>query len=235
MTQYRLISFKACPWVQRAAIVLREKKADFEFVHITTDNRPDWFRKISPHGKVPVLQLDEETALFESNAIIEYLDEVIEPRLHPHDPVLRAINRAWADYLPGFSAAIGAVSGASTEEGLKEAVNALRLVFERLETALRAHGYKEEQGQDAGHGPYFNGADYALVDASYAPFLQRYLIVEEGLDEALIPHFPALHRWAQALVARESTHSFPSEEFRSLYISALGRRGGLIGQRIAGY
>src|SRR5262245_19461862 len=87
MPKYQLVSFKTCPWVQRAAIVLREKKIDFEFIHIEPDNRPDWFRAISPHNKVPVLRVDDRVSLFESNAIAEYLDETIAPRLHPEDPI----------------------------------------------------------------------------------------------------------------------------------------------------
>ena len=51
MAQYMLVSFKTCPWVQRSAIVLREKKTDFELRHIEPDNRPDWFLAISPHKK----------------------------------------------------------------------------------------------------------------------------------------------------------------------------------------
>src|SRR6185436_19571281 len=103
MAKYLLVSFKTCPWVQRAAIVLREKNIDFEFRHIDRDNRPDWFLAISPHKKVPVLRIDDKVSLFESNAINEYLDETIAPRLHPEDPVQRAINRAWTDFLPTFS------------------------------------------------------------------------------------------------------------------------------------
>src|SRR5438105_10926569 len=38
MAKYLLVSFKTCPWVQRAAIVLREKKIEFEFRHIERDN-----------------------------------------------------------------------------------------------------------------------------------------------------------------------------------------------------
>src|SRR5437773_2225392 len=56
MANYMLVSFKTCPWVQRSAIALREKNAPFEFRHIESDNRPDWFLAISPHKKVPVLQ-----------------------------------------------------------------------------------------------------------------------------------------------------------------------------------
>ena len=92
MAKYLLVSFKTCPWVQRAAIVLREKKIDFEFRHIERDNRPDWFLAISPHKKVPVLRLDDSVSLFESNAINEYLDETLAPRLHPEDAVQRAVN-----------------------------------------------------------------------------------------------------------------------------------------------
>src|SRR5579872_1539256 len=81
MPHYMMVSFKTCPWVQRSAIILREKNTPFEFRHIESDNRPDWFLAISPHKKVPVLRIDDKVTLFESNAINEYLDEVDQPRL----------------------------------------------------------------------------------------------------------------------------------------------------------
>jgi glutathione S-transferase len=217
-TRYQLISFKACPWVQRAAIVLREKGVAFDFQHIEAGNRPDWFTGISPHGKVPVLRIDETTALFESNAIAEYLDETIGQPLHPVDPVRRAINRAWTDYLPTFAAALSAVFGAADGEPRAKAVAALGQAFARLEDALA----------DNRDGPWFNGADYALVDAGYAPFLQRWLIVERLTGKTLIAAYPRLARWAHALVERPSTHSFPAQEFETIYRAILIRRGGWI-------
>ena len=42
MAKYMLVSFKTCPWVQRSAIILREKNTPFELRHIEPDNRPDW-------------------------------------------------------------------------------------------------------------------------------------------------------------------------------------------------
>jgi glutathione S-transferase len=168
MAKYLLVSFKTCPWVQRAAIVLREKNVDFEFRHIESDNRPDWFLAISPHKKVPVLRIDEKTSLFESNAIAEYLDETIAPRLHPEDPVLRAINRAWTDYVPTFASAVTATGYADGEASYQASAEKIPAAFERLERAL------EKQGA----GPYFNGAKYSLVDAAYAPFLQRYFFLD---------------------------------------------------------
>src|SRR5476649_2323306 len=125
MAKYLLVSFKTCPWVQRAAIVLREKGVEFEFRHIDRDNRPDWFLAISPHKKVPVLSVDDSVSLFESNAIAEYLDETIAPRLHPDDPVLRAVNRAWTDYVPTFATAAVGLGYAMTEADYTKAVENL--------------------------------------------------------------------------------------------------------------
>jgi glutathione S-transferase len=221
MPEYRLISFKTCPWVQRAAIVLREKNVAFEFIHIESTNRPDWFAAISPHGKVPVLQIDDDIALFESNAIAEYLDDTIQPRLHPEDPIDRAINRAWTDYIPTFSKSLGAIAAAATEDALASAREEVAKAFARLDEALKKQG----------DGPYFNGERYALVDAGYAPFLQRYLIVEELAGDALSQDFPAVRRWAEALVARATTHTFAPDVFRALYLEGVRRRGGLIAQR----
>jgi glutathione S-transferase len=223
MTKYLLVSFKTCPWVQRAAIVLREKNIDFEFRHIEPENRPEWFLAISPHKKVPVLRIDEKISLFESNAIAEYLDETIAPRLHPADPVLRAINRAWTDYVPTFAESVTATAYADDEAGYTSGVEKIPVVFERLERAL------EKQGA----GPFFNGAAYSLVDAAYAPFLQRYFYLDRVKRLGVIEKFPRLKGWAEALVKRPSTHSFPEPEFEALYRYNLKRRNKWVSQFIA--
>jgi len=220
MAKYLLVSFKTCPWVQRAAIVLREKKIDFEFRHIEPDNRPDWFLAISPHKKVPVLRLDERISLFESNAIAEFLDETVPPRLAPEDPVARAVNRAWTDYVPTFAELVTATAYADSEADYDKAAARIPVPFERLEKAL------EKQGS----GPFFNGERYALVDAAYAPFLQRYLFLDRIRKLGHIEKFPRLKAWAEALMARPSTHSFPPGEFEQLYRQNVRRRNKWISQ-----
>jgi glutathione S-transferase len=223
MTTYLLVSFKTCPWVQRAAIVLREKNIAFEFRHIDPDNRPDWFLAISPHKKVPVLRIDEKVSLFESNAIAEYLDETTEPRLHPDDPVLRAINRAWTDYVPAFANLVTAGAYADDEASYKAAAEKIPVAFERLELALAKQIT----------GPFFNGPKYSLVDAAYAPFLQRYFFLDRLKPLGIIEKFPRLQAWAQALINRSSTHSFPEAEFEALYRLNLKRRKKWLSEFIA--
>jgi len=224
MTKYLLVSFKTCPWVQRAAIVLREKKTEFEFRHIEPDNRPDWFLAISPHKKVPVLRIDDKVSLFESNAINEYLDETIAPRLHPEDPIARAMNRAWTDYVPTFADAVTATGYADSEANYSKAAEKIPVVLDRLEKAL------EKQGG----GPFFNGAKYSLVDAAYAPFLQRYFFLDRVKKLGHIEKFPKVKAWAEALVQRPSTHSFPAGEFEEMYRANLKRRKMWVSQFIEG-
>ena len=220
MANYRLVSFKGCPWVQRVAIVLREKKIEFEFQHIEADKRPDWFRAISPHNKVPVLRLDDRAALFESGAICEYLDETHAPRLHPEDPVQRAVNRAWIEYMPAFADLNSAHAYADSEGDFDKAAAQIPAVFAKIEAAL------ERQGS----GPFFNGARYSLVDASYAPFLQRHLFLERIRKLGHIDKFPRLKAWAEAIVARPSTHSFPPAEYEAMYRDMVKKRNKWISQ-----
>ena len=191
-SRYMLCSFKTCPWVQRAAIVLRAKKVEYDITYIDRDNRPAWFLAISPHSKVPVLQIDGRDALFESNAIAEYLDETTAPRLHPEDPIARARNRAWTDYVPSFASAVTGCAYANSEQAFEERKAKMPGPFGKLEDALA------KRGND---GPYFNGATLSLVDAAYAPFLQRYTFMDRLRPVGIIEQFPRLAAWRDALLA----------------------------------
>jgi glutathione S-transferase len=214
MAKYMLVSFDTCPWVQRAAIVLREKKIDFEFRHIPRDNRPDWFLAISPHKKVPVLRIDDRDSLFESNAICEFLDETIAPRLAPEDPFARAVNRAWTDFVPTFSSEVTGCAYSATEADYDKAIAKIPGAFDKLEKALAV--------QNA--GPFFNGAAYSLVDAAYAPFVQRYVFLDRIRKIGLMEKYPRLKAWTDALLARPSTHSVPAAEFEDMYRAVLKNR-----------
>ena len=167
-----------------------------------------------------MLRIDDTVSLFESNAIAEYLDETVAPRLHPEDPVERAVNRAWTDYVPTFAAAVTATAYADTAADYDKAVEGIPVPFGRLERAL------EKQGD----GPLFNGARYSLVDAAYAPFLQRYFFLDRIRKIGHIENFPRLRAWAETLVGRASTHSFPPDEFEALYRRNVKRRNKWVSQ-----
>jgi hypothetical protein len=83
-------------------------------------------------------------------------------------------------------------------------------------------------------GPLFNGDRYSLVDAAYAPFLQRYLFLDRVKSIGHIETFPRLKAWAETLIKRPSTHSFPPDEFEALYHLNLKRRNKWVSQFLEG-
>ncbi|MDX1431219.1 MAG: glutathione S-transferase family protein [Gammaproteobacteria bacterium] len=212
---YHLISSVTCPWVQRSVIVMRTKGIDFKVTYINLRDKPDWFLEISPHGKVPVLVVDEQP-LFESNAIAEFLDETAPPRLHPADPVKRARNRAWTDFLPDFAASISGLNYCKSEDAFDDALELARKRLERVE-----HAIAEERGND---GPFFNGPDLSLVDAAYAPFLQRFDFIEDKRATGLLGDFPLVQAWSDALLADDRISGSVPANFRKEFIKNLHRR-----------
>ena len=97
-----LVSHPLCPYVQRAAISLTEKGVPFERIDIDLADKPDWFKAISPLGKVPLLRVQrngEETVIFESAVILEFLEETQANPLHPVDAYARALKQRYV-YTP---------------------------------------------------------------------------------------------------------------------------------------
>ena len=98
----KLVSFKACPFVQRVVIALEVKGIDYDIEYIDLACPPDWFLAISPLKKVPLL-IVENQVIFESSVINEYIDEAFPVnQLHPKDLLLRAQNRSWMEFCNGI-------------------------------------------------------------------------------------------------------------------------------------
>ena len=201
-------------------IVLRAKQVEFDITYINLREKPDWFLEISPHGKVPVLVVDEQP-LFESNAIAEFLDEVVEPQLHPADPIKRARNRAWTDFVPDFSGGLSGVYYTKDREALEEGLKAAPAKLQKLEDAIA-----NERGND---GPYFNGDTLCLVDAAYAPFLQRFALVEVKIQSGLLNDYPLVQAWSDALLASELVTGSVAPSFVDEFIANLKRREFYVG------
>lgn len=195
---------------------MRAKNVDFDVTYVNLRDKPDWFLEISPHGKVPVLVVDD-APLFESNAIAEFLDEMVAPRLHPEDPVKRARNRAWTDFVPDFSKALNGVTYSKSKEDMESGIEAAATPLSRLEEAI-----EKERGND---GPYFNGPELSLVDAAYAPFFQRFAIANTVLKTDLLADYPNVRAWSDALLASETVTGAVAPEFPTEFDANLKRRG----------
>ena len=85
-------------WRVRIALALKGLHYDYRPIHLVKKEQHALeYLAASANGLVPLLKLDDGTALHQSMAIIEYLDETVpEPPLLPRDALGRARVRALA-------------------------------------------------------------------------------------------------------------------------------------------
>ncbi len=106
----KLVGSLTSPYVRKARIVLAEKKIDYEFVldspWLDGTGVPD----LNPLGKIPVLVLDDDTRLFDSRVIVEYLDGMApNSKLLPSTARERALVKRWEALADGMTDAAVAI------------------------------------------------------------------------------------------------------------------------------
>ncbi|MDJ0831962.1 MAG: glutathione S-transferase family protein [Gammaproteobacteria bacterium] len=216
----KLISFKLCPFVQKAVLTLLTKGIDYDIEYIDLENPPAWFKDVSPLGKVPVLMVGDQV-LFESSVIVEYLDEVYGESLHPADPLLKAQNRSWMEFgneclMNGFNLIVAADQAAFDEQR-----EALLSKLDQLEHKL-------------GDQSFFNGDEVSLVDLSFTPFFQR-LTYLEAASPGLIDRqrHPRVSGWADNLLAQDIVAQSAVPELPELYTGMMKKRDGYLAALMA--
>jgi len=205
----KLISHKLCPYVQRAVIALNEKGVAFERIDIDLANKPDWFLKISPLGKTPVLVVGDH-AIFESAVILEYLEETQGTPLHPADALRRAEHRAFIEFGSAVLNDIAGLYSAPDEAAFKAKAEQLEARFARLETRII--------------GPWFDGESFSLVDAVFGPVFRYFDVFDEIGDFGILAGKPKLTRWRQNLAARPSVKSAVGGDYPALLRDFIERR-----------
>lgn len=219
MENFTLISHHLCPYVQRAAIVLAEKAVAYERKDIDLANKPDWFLKLSPLGKTPVLLVDDQP-VFESAVICEYLDETLAPRMHPADPLQRARHRSWVEFGSSILNAIGIFYNAKDEVTLKHAAGEIQQKFGQLEAILDV-------------GPYFGGEAFCIVDAVFGPVFRYLDTFDEICDFGFLKDQPRIRAWRKALSGRQSVRDAVSQDYPQRLLAFLRNRNSALSQRIS--
>ena len=209
-----LISFKLCPFVQRAVIALKKQGIDYDITFINLMDPPEWFEELSPTGQVPVLKVDDEV-IFESNVIVEFLNEVSGEKLHPNDPVMRAKNRSWMSYSSSmFDHLFSLITG--DKETFVSAKGALTQKLAKLEKIKSDHDY-------------FNGDQFMMIDAAIAPFFMRVSWINEFTDNILsLENFPKLKKWSRTLLSDKAVMESVEEGLDDVYFSNIESRSGYL-------
>ena len=213
-----LISHHLCPYVQRAVITLLEKDIPHQRTYIDLSNKPDWFRQISPLGKVPLLKVDEEV-LFESAVICEYLNEITPGSLHPHDPLQKAKHRSWIEFGSSILNTIAGFYNAPNPENFEQKREELTDKFLWIEQYLSDEGY-------------LAGASFSLVDGVYGTIFRYFDVLDTIKAFGIFADTPKIKRWRKLLQSRGSIQSAVTEDYAQRLIVFLQQRNSYLSTMI---
>ncbi|MEA5451314.1 glutathione S-transferase family protein [Leptolyngbya sp. CCNP1308] len=193
MTQYTLYGPTLSTYVRTVRMVLAETNTpyDLKAVDIFSDRDPAYLAK-HPFGKVPTLEVDGE-ALYETCAIVEYLDTVVGNRAFtPADPMgqarMRQIMAIVDSYL--YAPAIGTITiqrlivpskgGQPDEDAVADATPKAKTALEAIEAI-------------ASCSPYLLGPTITLADFYLMPVMLYLSKTPEFA--AVTDQIPKLNAW----------------------------------------
>lgn len=183
----------------RVRIVLAEKGVSVDVINTDSNDKLEDLYELNPYGTVPTL-VDRELVLYDSNIIMEYLDERFpHPPLMPVYPVARAktrlmiyrIDREWGDLVRKI------------EKGKPDMVEA---------ACKELRNYLIKLTPVFGSSPFFLNDEFSLIDCCIAPILWR--LPAWGI--ILPPEARAIYKYAERIFARDSFQASLTEAEQEL-------------------
>jgi len=155
----KLIGSLTSPYVRKIRIVLAEKKIDYDLVLDSPWAENNQVVALNPLGKVPVLVLDDDSTLYDSRVIAEYLD-MVAPNNHliPASGRERISVKRWEALADGaLDAAVAAFLESRRQDG------------ERSQSWIDRQRGKINQAlnvmsNDLGEQPWCQGNCFSLAD-----------------------------------------------------------------------
>ena len=170
----------------RVRMVLCEKGVSVDIVGVDPDDRPDELRQINPYNTLPTL-LDRDLVLYQSNVIMEYLDERFpHPPLLPVYPVARAqskllMHRIEKDWSSAVDLLMSGSGKDKTRNELRESLAGIAPIFDDRK--------------------FFMNEEFSLVDCCVAPILWRLPAIDISLPEK---QTKSMQRYMNDVFSRET-------------------------------
>ncbi|MCL2344718.1 MAG: glutathione S-transferase N-terminal domain-containing protein [Desulfobulbus sp.] len=156
----KLIGSPTSPYTRKARIVLAEKKIEYDFVIDVPMSSPDSaVPALNPLGKIPVLVLDDETPIFDSRVIVEYIDNASpNNKLIPTPNRERSEVKRWEALADGIcDAAVLIVYESRRQEARQDA----KWTAYQQEKITRSLAF---MAAELGEKPYCMGTHLSLAD-----------------------------------------------------------------------
>ncbi|KAI0492969.1 hypothetical protein KFK09_027245 [Dendrobium nobile] len=170
------------PFSQRVLLTLEEKNLSYDIKLANLANKPEWFLKISPEGKVPVAKLDDKW-IADSDIITQLIEEKC-----PEPPLAAPPEKS--SRFKNILNFIAFLKSKDPNDGTEQA----------LLTELTAiNEYLKE------NGPFVNGEKISAIDLSLGPKLYHLEIVLDYYKSWSVPEsLPFVRNYMESVFSRES-------------------------------
>jgi glutathione S-transferase len=193
----KLLASYTSPYARKVRIAIAEKKIECDLVEESPwaagTSVPDY----NPLGKVPVLVLDDGTALYDSRVIVEYLDTVSPvSRLIPEPSRQRIAVKRWEALADGICDAAVAIVLETKRPAKQQNAESLGRQRQKIDRGLA------EFANELGDKPWCCGDAYTLADIATGCALAYLDLRHPSIDWR--GEYPSLLKLAEKLAKRQS-------------------------------
>ncbi len=195
---FRLLASPTSPYARKVRIVMAEKRIECQLEMIDVWSPQTRIQDFNPLGKVPCLIMEDGGAVFDSRAIVEYLDTLTPVgHLIPSNGRERVEVRTWESLADGLIDAAVLVRLEQTQRpALQQSASWIERQMSKVQAALGS------ASSGLGERAWCNGQSYTLADISLGCALGWLAFRFPSIDWRT--PFPSLARHYDKLSARPS-------------------------------
>ncbi|CAI2378568.1 unnamed protein product [Moneuplotes crassus] len=194
---WRLYGHPLCPYVERAKLALKHHEAEYQNVHVSLPDRPDWFYSYH-RGAVPILEIPDASGtkfIAESTIVVEYVDDELKDKspahaLFPSDPFERASRKMFLDKFRDLGLYMFRSILTTKEDKRSRDLSKIEELLSILEEELSTSGAKYLFGEEK----------YGFVDIILFCQVKQILILSKKIDWP-IQTFPSVKKWVNRIRA----------------------------------
>lgn len=162
----KLLGTNTSPYVRKVRLVLLEKNIPHSYLIDIPNNPGSQVAQVNPLGRIPALILDDETCVYDSSVIAEYVDTLNDtPKLIPrHDVLARMRVKRWEALADGIMDSAIVVRNERMRPADKQEADNITLHSTAVSRAL-AHAAAQLGNKEWCEGTAITLADLALASA----------------------------------------------------------------------